>query len=387
MIANRVLTMDDQPEIGRFVSRLARIAGYTSEAVTTAEEFRNRFEAWQPTHVVLDLMVPDVDGIEIFRFLAAQPRKAKIIILSGIEQRILKAAGRLAEAQGLQIIAILGKPVRAAELRAVLDDAKAITEWLTDEDLVRGIESQEFFLNFQPKIRLPSRELVGFEALLRWQHPERGLVPPLEFIPFAEQSLHIDRLTLMVIEMALRQLHAWQVRGFETSVAVNVSGRNLQKFEFVDRVLALCRESAIPSARLTFELTETAVARDAADSLEMLSRFRANGVGLSIDDFGTAYSSLVQLQRMPFSEIKIDRTFVADCLTKESAAVIVRTIIALAKNLGIQSVAEGVESEAVLAALQGWGCDVAQGYWISRPLLPAAVPDWVERWQPSIAMA
>lgn len=385
MDENRLLVIDDQPEVGTFVTRVAHLAGYEAVATTTANSFRNLLVSWKPTHAVMDLMVPDVDGIELIRFLAELPHKPKLIIFSGAEPKILESARRLAEARGLKIVATISKPVRAAVLRAVLDGAKVAADWLSDETLERALEEQQFFLMFQPKVVLPSRALAGFEALLRWRHPQRGLVPPADFIAFAEESPLIDRLTLWVVATALGQLREWRSQGLETTVAVNVSGKNLRDLRFADRVLDLCRQTGISPQQLTLELTETAVAKDAAAAMDILTRIRLRGAGLAIDDFGTAFSSLVQLQRLPFSEIKIDRTFVAECLESESATVIIKTIIGMAHNLGMKAVAEGIENQAVLERLADMGCDEAQGYGISRPLEPAAVSDWVQRSTPGAA--
>jgi EAL domain-containing protein (putative c-di-GMP-specific phosphodiesterase class I)/FixJ family two-component response regulator len=391
MSENRLLVIDDQPEFATFVARVARMAGYEARETTTPDAFRNLFASWGPTHVVLDLMVPDVDGVELLRFLAEQTLKAKIIILSGMEPRVLEAAGRLAEARGLEVVSTLQKPVRAADLHAIfadakavaraMDDARAVTNWVTDEELARGLDQQEFFLEFQPKVILETMAVAGFEALVRWRHPERGIVPPMDFILAAEQSPLIDRLTLYVISAALGQLRTWREQGFETSVAVNVSGRNLHALDFAASIFDLCREFELPSQLLTLELTETALARDVVDAMDILTRIRLHGMRLSIDDFGVAYSSLVQLQSLPFSEIKIDRTFVSNYLTTPSATAIVNAIIDLAKNLSMRSVAEGVESEEMVSALRSRGCDLAQGYWIARPLVADAVPGWLEQWR------
>jgi EAL domain-containing protein (putative c-di-GMP-specific phosphodiesterase class I) len=395
MIQNRLLIIDDQQEFVTFVARVARMAGYEVRETTTPDEFRETFLSWRPTHVVLDLVVPDVDGVELLRFLADQLLKAKIIILSGMERGVLEAAGRLAEARGLEVLSTLQKPVRAAVLHTILAEAKAATEqrdggkvvtnWITDEELARGLDQQEFFLEFQPKVALETMEVSGFEALVRWRHPERGVVPPMDFILVAEQSPLIDRFTLFVIEAALAQLAAWRAQGFETSVAVNVSGRNLHGLDFAASIFELCRKAGISPDLLALELTETALAENAVDAMDILTRIRLRGIRLSIDDFGVAYSSLEQLRSLPFSEIKIDRSFVSESHSTSSAMAIVNAVIGLAKNLGMKSVAEGVESEDVLNGLRWRGCDMAQGYWIARPLAGDAVLSWLEQWRARVA--
>jgi len=380
MMDNRLLIIDDDPEVGEFVGRVAKLSGYETAVTPCADEFRKLVASWEPSHIVLDLMVPEVDGIELFRFLAEANCRAQIILLSGADQGLLDAAKRLGLARGLDIVTSLGKPVRARDLREVLNRFKTRTDWLTERELERAIERKELFLVFQPKIALKTRQIAGFEALMRWQHPDRGLIAPSEFIPFAEEMDLMDRVTAAALKAGLAQLRIWHDQGIDPELAVNISGQDLHNVGFADDVLGVCRDFDVRPDRLTLELTETAVTRDAVNAMDILTRLRLRGVKLSIDDFGTGHSSLIQLQRLPFSEIKIDRAFIVECGKSENATIIVKTVIDMAHNLRMHTVAEGVENESVLATLSQMGCDMVQGFCISRPLEPDAVSRWMKTW-------
>jgi EAL domain-containing protein (putative c-di-GMP-specific phosphodiesterase class I) len=247
-------------------------------------------------------------------------------------------------------------------------------------DLRTALESgTELFLHYQPKVTLDGGRVEGLEALLRWQHPERGLIPPSEFIPVAEGTGIIIRLTERVLGMALRSMRDWLARGLTVPVAVNLSARCLLDASLPDLVARLLAEHDVPAALLRLEVTESAVMSDAARCTDVLQRLHELGVRLSIDDFGTGYSSMVHLRRLPVDELKIDRSFVLGMTTMPQDAVLVRTAIDLGHNLGLTVVAEGVEGLEHADALRDLGCDVAQGYHFARPMAVADVTALLER--------
>jgi diguanylate cyclase (GGDEF)-like protein len=231
-----------------------------------------------------------------------------------------------------------------------------------------ALERGEFVLYYQPKIDIQSRRIIGVEALVRWQHPEHGLLAPMRFIPLIEQTALVGPLTLHVIEQALMQMARWRSRGIDLETSVNLSARNLLDPELSGQIAGLLRKHSIPAARLTVEVTESATLLDRARAVAGLEALRASGVGVSIDDFGTGNASIEYLTTLPASEIKIDRSFITDILEDSRAEAIVRSTIDLARNLELTVVAEGIETEAVLEHLAKLGCDIAQGYLISRPL-------------------
>jgi diguanylate cyclase (GGDEF)-like protein/PAS domain S-box-containing protein len=246
-------------------------------------------------------------------------------------------------------------------------------------ELRRALEKQELVLHYQPQALLGSGAVRSVEALLRWRHPERGLIGPSEFIPLAQQTGLIRPLTLYVIREALRQCRDWERQGLELGVAVNVSTRNLLDVEFPAQVKGLLEAAEIDAARLELEITEDAVLTDPVRTKAILEELAAMGVRLAIDDFGTGYSSLAYLKRLPIGAIKIDRSFVIGMATDEDDATIVRSTIDLARNLGLEVVAEGVESEPIWVRLRDLGCTVAQGYYLSRPLPPDDLGSWLLR--------
>lgn len=244
-------------------------------------------------------------------------------------------------------------------------------------ELRRALEQRELVLYYQPKAVLADGGVHGVEALLRWQHPQRGLVPPDEFIPIAQQTGLIKPLTYYVIDQALRQCRLWIEDGLALAVAVNLSARNLVDGDFPVHVAGLLERWAIPPELLEFEITESAMLTDPARTRLILERLADMGIRLSIDDFGTGYSSLAYLKRLPVNEIKVDRSFVMNMDEDEDDATIVRSTIDLGRNLGLDVVAEGVENKQVWDRLRTLGCTAAQGYYLSRPVPPDELQAWL----------
>jgi diguanylate cyclase (GGDEF)-like protein len=254
-------------------------------------------------------------------------------------------------------------------------------------ELRRAIDQDELSLNFQPKVSLASGKVTSAEALVRWEHPAHGMLSPDLFIPIAEQTGLIRPLSRWVLDAALRQLSRWRQDGLDLSVAVNLSMRNLHDPEIADMIRELLTRWGVPPAYLTIEITESSLMADAARAMDVLSRLRAMGVCVSIDDFGTGYSSLAYLKRLPVQELKIDKSFVAHMASDENDAAIVRSTVGLAHDLGLRVVAEGVEDQGTWDMLSGVGCDIAQGYFISRPLPPLVLGEWLDSadWEPRLA--
>ncbi|WP_200249614.1 putative bifunctional diguanylate cyclase/phosphodiesterase [Thiococcus pfennigii] len=246
-------------------------------------------------------------------------------------------------------------------------------EEVTEKRLRHAIDHGELVLHFQPKISLLGHgngRIEGAEALVRWNDPRHGLRPPFEFIPLAERSGLIEPLTFYVLDAAVRQGKAWRDAGLPLAISVNLPASMVNDRRLPNRVADALAGAHLPPEGLILEVTETGAMVDSAITVESLTRLRVKGIGLAIDDFGTGYSSLIELYRMPFSELKIDRSFVMECDHEEEARTIVEATIALAHKLGLVVCAEGVESGETLRFLQGQGCELAQGFFISRPLPP-----------------
>jgi diguanylate cyclase (GGDEF)-like protein len=251
-------------------------------------------------------------------------------------------------------------------------------------ELRRAIESDQLVLHYQPKVDAHSGQLLGVEALVRWQHPDHGLIPPGDFIPLAERTGLIGPLTHYVLDAALRQCQQWRQAGHELAVAVNISARRLLDVEFPDEVASLLARWEVPARLLVVEITESTIMADPDRALEILGRLNAMGVQLSIDDFGTGYSSMAYLKSLPVHELKVDRSFVTQMNSDSRDAVIVRSTIDLGRNLGLRVVAEGVEDQTTLQELDVLGCDAIQGYYVSRPVPPDDLIRWLEQHQAAL---
>ena len=244
-------------------------------------------------------------------------------------------------------------------------------------ELHHAIENDQLFLTYQPKIDLGTSRVIGVEALARWRHPTLGVIPPDQFISMAEHTGFIKPLTMWALDEALIQFSSWCEQGFEIPVSVNLSARTLHELTFPHRVFELIERHGIAPDQLELEITESAIMADPAHARDILTRVHQMGVILSIDDFGTGYSSLSYLKKLPVHSVKIDKSFVIDMTANENDALIVRSTIDLGHNLGLKVIAEGVESRDVCDRLAMWGCDQAQGYYISRPLSAPEMTKWL----------
>jgi diguanylate cyclase (GGDEF)-like protein len=244
-------------------------------------------------------------------------------------------------------------------------------------ELRRALDRDELVVHYQPKIDVATNALCGVEALVRWQHPQRGLLPPADFIPVAETTGLIHRLTSYVLDVALAQTRAWSDAGLRVPVAVNLSARCLHDPGLPGRVTRALEKHRVPAELLCLEITESSIMRDPAGALVVLQDFANAGIRLSLDDFGTGYSSMSYLRQLPVGELKVDRSFVSDLVAEHADAVLVRSAVDLGHNLGLSVVAEGVEDAPTLDALHAVGCDIAQGFYVARPMPAEEVNAWI----------
>jgi diguanylate cyclase (GGDEF)-like protein len=239
----------------------------------------------------------------------------------------------------------------------------------------------QLLLHYQPKVQVGNGGVAGVEALVRWQHPKHGLLGPMEFIPAAERTGLIRPLTIRILETALRQARTWNdARLPPMMMAVNISTRCLLESDFADQIRRLLDEAGVPADQLELEITESTIMSDPENAMAVLLRLAEFGVSLAIDDFGTGYSSLSYLKQLPVHLLKIDRSFITDMRPGESDEAIVRSSVDLGRNLGLDVVAEGVESEATWQHLADLGCDQAQGFFFARPMPSSEIPAWLETW-------
>jgi EAL domain-containing protein (putative c-di-GMP-specific phosphodiesterase class I) len=385
LFGDRLLVIDDEPALAQIIKRVAEACGFEVVVTDDPSAFMNAARLWHPTVIVLDLKMPGTDGIQLLRTLAADKCTALVVLTSGEDGNVLESAIQLGRERGLNMGEALPKPVRLESLQERFAGFKGVSKPLLSADLAAALATNQLFLEYQPKLDCRLGRITGAEALVRWRHPTRGIIRPTEFIALAEETGLIHGVTDWVVATAAAQVASWRADhlDLEVAVAVNFSARDLEDLELPDRLERHCRNTAIDPASLTLELTETGAMREAMQMMDVLTRLRLKGFKLSIDDFGTGYSSLVQLQKAPFSEIKVDLSFVTQMMSNAGCRVIVEIIIDLARKLGLKSVAEGVEDAAALEALIDMGCDTAQGYYISRPIAPDLMPQFVANYAPA----
>ena len=338
---------------------------------------------FQPTVVVLDLQMPGADGIELLRYLGERGSKAQVLVASGMDQRVLATAQQIGKAQGLAMLGALQKPILLADLELMLRQCLRADSPINPAVLEAALDAHEIQVHYQPKATRvsPNRWIVeGVEALARWHHPSLGFISPARFIPLAEKNGLIRRLTEQVLETSLAQCRVWDAAGLQLSVAINLSPQLLNDLAFPDQVARMAAQVGADARRIIFEVTESAAMFDPGTTMDVLTRMHVKNFGLSIDDFGTGYSSLKQLYLMPFSELKIDTSFVRDIFAHEDARTMVETMVLLAHKLRLTACAEGVESQQILDFLDSVECDRAQGYYIGRPMPGDALERAVREW-------
>lgn len=397
--SQRLLVLDDDAAAGETICRIARVSGTEARYTSNPEQFFRGISSWNPDVLAVDLMMPGKDGVEVMAELANLDCKADIIITSGVGERVLDAASRSASEKGLRILGILPKPFTTTQLRSLLKstahapagsgetaDSQTLSEF-TDEDLAAAIERREISLALQPKFRCTTGTLAGFEALARWRHPRHGDIPPARFIARAEQLELIDAITRIVADRALHWLSSLDTDGLpentasylksQTTLSINLSALSLGQSELFDWLADRCRTYEIAPERVILEITESSAMKDPVRSLETLTRLRLQGFRLSIDDFGTGFSSMLQLVRLPFSEIKVDKTFVIQAAQSAESRAVIRSVIDLGHSLGLTATAEGVEDEQSLNFLKECRCDQVQGFLLARPLASDQVLPWL----------
>jgi EAL domain-containing protein (putative c-di-GMP-specific phosphodiesterase class I)/FixJ family two-component response regulator len=388
----RILILDDDAAVGQTIQWIAESLGFEAEFVTRPEEFFNRLDRMSPDIITIDLVMPKLDGVEIIRLLAERKCRAKIVISSGMGTRVLDAAQRSASEHGLSIAGVISKPISKEALRLMVGEgsesdqppsvetqsANRYVYEVTAPDLQNALDRHEFVMAYQPKIECKSGATAGFEALVRWKHPDRGIIMPDDFIPLTEEVGLIDALTAQVFDQSLE----WFSQSFPVSdlkLSLNISAKSLVDIQMADHLSALCHRFQIDTERIILELTETSAMVDPILTLDLLTRLRMKGFQLSIDDFGTGFSSMIQLVRLPFSEIKVDKSFVMQAQHSSESRSVIKSIVELGRSLGLIVTAEGVEDLKTLEYINRLGCDLAQGYFIARPMPGEDARNWTEQ--------
>lgn len=378
----RLLVIDDEEDICETIAELAAAKGLDVATISDPTMVGEKISGFAPDIVMLDLLMPGTDGVELLRLLADQIKNAKVCLMSGSDARVLNSARRLGSAHGLNVVAALEKPLDINAIRAALDQMSGNEQKTAAKSNVgQALAQGQLILYYQPVIEIATRRVKGAEALIRWAHPTRGVLPPVEFLEQIETEGLMSAMTEHVVSTAIQQAAKWHMRGEALTVSVNYTASSLLELSLPDRLAEMCKQHNLPPELLVLEVTETEAMKDITKTMDVLLRMRIRNIGVSIDDFGTGHSSLRELQRMPFSEVKIDRSFVLDMASNKDCAVIVNSVIDLGHNLGLKVIAEGVEDSRAWNLLAAKGCDFAQGYYMAKPMPASEFDRWLESWR------
>jgi len=384
----KVYLVDDDESYLELMHDMVDAAGFNSYCYSSGFHFLQA-PITNNDLVILDLNMPEKDGIEVMRDLADKKISPVFILVSGFDERVLHSAKQLAESRNLRVAEILCKPIETEEFIDILTKVHAecnlasIIEkqienpksnsqinknTITVEELKLAFSENQLIVYFQPQIRFDNKQVVGAEVLVRWQHPKRGLVFPDQFIPLAEQHHLMGELTEIVILESIKAYEQFIQANIEINLSVNLSSQNINDLALPEKLGSLLKTHNIAPESFILELTESEILTDTSAALDILNRLRMKGFSLSIDDFGTGDSSLKKLYQSPFSELKIDQHFVKRIEKDTEATAIVKICILLAEEFKLQTVAEGIETQAIWDKLKAMGCEIAQGYFIARPM-------------------
>jgi len=395
-VSRKLFVIDDEMDICDFVRDVAEDLHFDVTATSKPVEFPGMYSALFDC-IVMDLSMPEMDGIEMIRFLGDNKSVAALVLISGFDKGILGTAERLARDRGLNVLGALSKPIMIDDLETLLDQVVAnedndnaanieapsypsqgSDQFPSAEELRMAIRDGEIIPYFQPRVNACDGTIAGVETLARWAHPIKGMIPPSMFIVLAEENDLIDDLTDAIVEKALDICVEWKDAGLIIEISVNFSARTLADLDLPDLLAAKVRSYGLDPSQIVVEVTESSVVSDLDDSTDVLVRLRMKGFGISIDDFGTGFSSMQQLQNLPFTEIKVDQSFVSRAVEDPEALAIVETTIDLGKKLGLTVVGEGVEDQQTWDLMDKSGCDQIQGYFSARPMPGDKLLQWVE---------
>ncbi|WP_411824798.1 EAL domain-containing protein [Leptospira sp. 'Mane'] len=388
MSYDTVLILDDEPDMNEFLADVLRELDFQNiiqliKSTSFFENYSNKVDL-----ILLDLFMPDMDGVEILRYLGEVKSEARILLISGFSQAVLNSAERVAKAYGLNVIGSLTKPfsvdailktiVKGRDLpkKAMPSEKKEFD--FTQEEILLGIKNKEVVLYYQPQIHLQTKEISGFEALVRWIHPVHGIIFPDQFLPIVSRYNMLAELTKHLIGDACSFFGSLVKLGIKKRVSINISVYDLVDSLLPEALIKLIEKHSLDTSQVIIELIETGKIEDHPKAMEILTRICMKGVGLSIDDFGTGFSSLDQLTKAPFGELKIDKSFIFNILNNPNTMRVVESTLHLAQQLKMEVVAEGIENKETRNLLRELGVHLGQGYYFSVPLPASGVVNFIK---------
>ncbi|HNF14518.1 MAG TPA: EAL domain-containing response regulator [Leptospiraceae bacterium] len=387
MIIKKALIVDDDTEIIECIASVLTELGsdeiiQISNSMKLQENYGNDLDL-----LVIDLFMPELDGIEILRYLGEMKSRSFIILISGQSKQVLASAERIARAYGLNVLGTLAKPFSINSLIELVEKAENFSSRsrnmrmqgldFTEEDLREAVHDKKIIMYYQPQIDLRKKIVSGFEALVRWQHPQHGLVFPDQFLARVEKMNLLPFLTEYIIDEALGFCGQLKQEGYYKRISVNVTVFDLIDSSMPEYILSLIKKYSLDTEQVVIELIETGQIEENLKSLEILTRLSMKGINLSIDDFGTGYSSLNQLQKAPFNELKIDKSFVFEFVKNPDSRTIIESTVDMAHKLNLEVVAEGIENRQIADMLTDIGVDTGQGYHFSMPLPAFSVTGFI----------
>ena len=338
---------------------------------------------------LLDLQLPGMDGMALIRNLAEGKQASSVILVSSLDSALMFSVAAMARAYGIELLGTIEKPAAPETLAALLKLHRSPQQLavrnapppvVADSDLQMALQERQFEPLFQPKVALAGGQVKGVEAFARWPHPQLGWISPAVFIPLLEHSGQMEALTWIVLDKSAAASRLWRAAGHILPVSVNLSPSTLAQPGFAERIALWLAQQALDANSLIFEVTESATVSNLPAFLENLARLRMLGFTLSVDDFGTGQASMQDLLRIPFSEVKIDRSFVAGASQNAALEMVLSASLELCRKLNRQSVAVGVETQQDWDFLSKLGCDYAQGFHIAKPMVATSIPGWMEEW-------
>lgn len=386
---NAIIIDDDFFAKNLLVKQVEKLTSSIAYGCSSASEALSIISKNKSINLIFcDIQMPEMDGVEFIRYLSDNNYSGHLVLVSGQDYRLLKTVEKLAKAHDLNLVSALKKPVSMIDLNNVFYKIKKNSIQFRNyenksniKEIETALKNNQFFIQYQPKVLVKSGEYVGAEALVRWMHPEHGIIMPDAFIETAEEYGLINDITDFVIKTSVDDQKRWSAEGLQGSMAINISTESLSVIELPEKISEYLLHAGTPNSNIILEITESRLLKNINKSLDVLARLRLKNFNLSIDDFGTGHSSLAQLRDVPFNELKIDRSFIHGANNDKFLEAIIQASSDMAHKFEMKVVAEGVENYDDWNLIKSLGCDVAQGWFVSKAINASNMLSWYAGWK------